>query len=154
MTTPESRLRELDLQLPAPAPPVAAYAPTARIGSTLFVSGQLPLDSGALLHTGHVGDRVTLDEAVACARRCAIMVLAQLRVAAGSLDRVRIARVGVFVASTPTFVEHHKVADGASQLIGEVFGADQPHARFAVGVAALPLDAPVEVDAIAELLER
>lgn len=152
MATPESRLDELGMTLPAPPPPVAAYAPTARLGSTLYVSGQLPLDDGSLLHTGRVGDRVSLDEAVACARQCAIMVLAQLRQAAGSLDHVRIVRLGVFVASATSFIEQHKVADGASSFLSDVFGTDRPHARFAVGVTALPLDAPVEVEAIAEMV--
>jgi enamine deaminase RidA (YjgF/YER057c/UK114 family) len=152
MATPETRLSELGLDLPSPAAPLAAYAPTAQLGTTVYVSGQLPLRDGSLLHVGTVGDAVSEADATDCARQCALGVLAHLRGLTGSLDRVRIVRVGVFVASHPSFTSHHKVANGASELFGDVFGTGTPHARAAVGVAALPLGAPVEVDAVAEIL--
>lgn len=152
MSSPEQRLAELGIVLPVPPAPAAAYVPTVRTGDLLFTSGQLPLADGALLATGTVGDRVDRDTAIACARQCAINVLAQVRAATGSLDAVvRVVKLTVFVASAPGFTEQHLVANGASELLAEVFGEAGRHARSAVGVALLPLDAPVEVEAVLAL---
>jgi len=148
----EQRIRDLGIELPEPPEPVAAYIPWVVAGSLLFVSGQIPSREGGLPRKGVVGKDVTLEQAVEEARWCAINVLAQLRGAAGSLDQIgRIVRLGVFVASAPDFTSQPAVANGASELMMEVFGEEGKHARAAVGVASLPLNAPVEVDAIAEL---
>ena len=149
---PEERLRELGIELPEPPEPVAAYIPWVVSGSLIFVSGQIPSRAGGLPRTGHVGADLTLEEGAEEARFCAINVLAQLRAAAGTLDMVgRIVRLGVFVASAPGFTHQPAVANGASELMKEVFGESGKHARAAVGVSELPLGAPVEVDAIAML---
>lgn len=148
MSSPEQRLAALGIVLPVPPAPAAAYVPVVRAGSLLFTAGQLPLADGALLATGKVGTEVDLDTAIACARQCAINVLAQVRGELGSLDPVeRVVKLTVFVASAPSFTEQHLVANGASELLAEVFGESGRHARSAVGVAVLPLDAPVEVEA-------
>jgi enamine deaminase RidA (YjgF/YER057c/UK114 family) len=148
----EQRIRDLGIELPEPPEPVAAYIPWVVAGSLVFVSGQIPSREGGLPRKGVVGKDVTLEQAVEEARWCAINVLAQLRGAAGSLDQIeRIVRLGVFVASAPDFTSQPAVANGASELMMEVFGEEGKHARAAVGVASLPLNAPVEVDAIAEL---
>jgi enamine deaminase RidA (YjgF/YER057c/UK114 family) len=148
----EQRLRELGIVLPEPPEPVAAYIPWVVAGELIFVSGQIPSRDGGLPRTGHVGAELTLEEGAEEARFCAINVLAQLRAAAGSLDMVgRIVRLGVFVASAPGFTHQPAVANGASELMKEVFGEDGKHARAAVGVSELPLGAPVEVDAVATL---
>ena len=149
---PEERLRELGIELPEPPEPVAAYIPWVVSGSLVFVSGQIPSRGGGLPRTGHVGVDLTLEEGAEEARFCAINVLAQLRAAAGTLDMVgRIVRLGVFVASAPGFTHQPAVANGASELMKEVFGESGKHTRAAVGVSELPLGAPVEVDAIAML---
>jgi enamine deaminase RidA (YjgF/YER057c/UK114 family) len=148
----EARLRELGIELPEPPEPVAAYIPWVVSGSLIFVSGQIPSRGGGLPRTGHVGAELTIEEGAEEARFCANNVLAQLRAAAGTLDLVgRIVRLGVFVASAPGFTHQPAVANGASELMKEVFGEEGKHARTAVGVADLPLGAPVEVDAIASL---
>jgi len=148
----EQRLRELGIVLPEPPEPVAAYIPWVVAGELIFVSGQIPSRDGGLPRTGHVGAELTLEEGAEEARFCAINVLAQLRAAAGSLDMIgRIVRLGVFVASAPGFTHQPAVANGASELMKEVFGEDGKHARAAVGVSELPLGAPVEVDAVATL---
>ncbi len=148
----EERLRELGIVLPEPPEPVAAYIPWVVAGELIFVSGQIPSRDGGLPRTGHVGAELTLEEGMEEARFCAINVLAQLRAAAGSLDMIgRIVRLGVFVASAPGFTHQPAVANGASELMKEVFGEDGKHARAAVGVSELPLGAPVEVDAVATL---
>jgi enamine deaminase RidA (YjgF/YER057c/UK114 family) len=144
----DDRLAELGLTLPEPAAPVAAYVPAVIAGGLLHVSGQLPFRDGAVI-TGRCGE--DMDEAAgqAAAERCGVMLLAQIRAALGSLDRVeRIVKLGVFVNSTPAFTAQPKVANGASELMQQVFGDSGKHARSAVGVAALPLGALVEVDAI------
>ncbi|HEX9774356.1 MAG TPA: RidA family protein [Actinomycetota bacterium] len=146
----EAALRALGITLPEPAAPVASYVPYTRDGSLVFVSGQLPIRDGALPRTGLVGANVSQEEAIEEARACAVNVLAQLRAAAGSLDDVaRILKLTVFVASAPGFRAQPVVANGASELMVEVFGEAGKHARAAVGVAELPLGAPVEVDAVA-----
>lgn len=149
---PEARLAERGITLPEPPPPVASYLPVVMVGSLAYVSGQIPVRDGGLPRTGLVGADLTLEEAIEEARFCGINVLAHLRAAAGSLDHVaRIVRLGVFVASAPGFRAQPLVANGASELMVEVFGEAGRHARATVGVAELPLGAPVEVEAIAEL---
>lgn len=146
----EERLEALGLTLPEPPAAVASYVPYARAGDLVFVSGQIPLREGGLPRVGLVGSDVTQDEAVEEARWCAVNVLAQLRAAVGSLDTVeRIVKLTVFVASASGFRMQPVVANGASDLMIEVFGEAGRHARAAVGVAELPLGAPVEVEAIA-----
>jgi enamine deaminase RidA (YjgF/YER057c/UK114 family) len=146
----EARLRDLGIVLPEPPEPVASYIPWTTAGTLIFVSGQLPTREGGLPRTGRVGEQLTVDEGQEEARFCAINILAQLRAAAGSLDLIgRIVRLGVFVASAPGFRHQPAVANGASDLMTDVFGDAGKHARAAVGVAELPLGAPVEVDAVA-----
>ena len=150
----EARLGELAIALPEATAPVASYVPVVVTGALAFVSGQVPLSEGKLLVSGKVGADVGLQEATEAARRCALQILAVLRAELGSLDRVaRIVKVSVFVASSPGFTEQPKVANGASDLLVQVFGDAGRHARAAVGVAELPLGAPVEVELIAELAE-
>jgi enamine deaminase RidA (YjgF/YER057c/UK114 family) len=150
--TPEQRLEALGITLPAAPMPAAAYVPTVRSGTLLFTAGQLPIGADGLIATGKVGAGVDLDTAVACARQCALNVLAQLRTALGTLDHVlRIVKLTVFVASDPSFTAQHLVANGASHLLADVLGDAGRHARSAVGVPVLPLDSPVEVEAIAEV---
>jgi len=145
------RLRDLGEQLPAVPPPAAAYTPFTRVGDLVYTSGQLPVVEGALPMTGKVGAEVTLELAQPLARRCALNVLAIGAEAAGDLDRIRVVKLTVFVASDPSFTEQHLVANGASEFLGEVLGDAGVHARSAVGVAVLPLDAPVEVEAILQI---
>ena len=143
-------MRELGIELPEPPEPVAAYIPWVVSGSLIFVSGQLPSREGGLPRTGHVGAELSVEEGAEEARFCAINILAQLRAAAGTLDLIgRIVRLGVFVASAPGFTHQPAVANGASELMKDVFGEVGKHARTAVGVSELPLSAPVEIDAIA-----
>ena len=152
MSTPEERLAELGLSVPEVAKPVAAYVPTVRTGSYIFTSGQLPLREGQLITTGKVGDEVTPEEAVECARQCALNAIAAVRAEVGELTRVKkIVKMVAFVASTPDFTGQPGVANGASELFGEVFGEAGQHARSAVGVPVLPLDAPVELELIVEV---
>lgn len=150
--TPDARLAALGIELPSPPPPAAAYVPWTRTGDLVYVAGQVPLSGGSLLTTGKLGGGVPTDAGQRCARVCAINVLAQLKAAVSDLSRIRrIVKLTVFVSSTPEYAEQHLVANGASELIGEVFGDAGRHARSAVGAAALPMDAPVEVEAIAEV---
>lgn len=152
MSTPEERLAELGLAVPEVAKPVAAYIPAVRSGHHVFTSGQLPMRDGSLITTGKVGGEVTPEEAVECARQCALNALAAVRAEIGDLGAVkRIVKVVAFVASTPDFTGQPGVANGASELFGEVFGDQGKHARSAVGVAVLPLDAPVEVEIVVEV---
>ena len=151
----EQRLRELSIELPDAPVPVASYVPVVISGSYAFVSGQIALSDGTPMWSGRVGAEVGLDDATNAARRCALQILAALRSALGDLDRVgRIVKVTVFVASAPGFTDQPKVANGASDLLVEVFGEAGRHARAAVGVADLPLGAPVEVELIVELADR
>ena len=152
MPTPEERLQELGVSLPAPAAPVAAYVPCVRTGNLVYVSGQVPLVDGKPSHLGHLGDDVDLEAGRAAARTCAVNVLAALKAELGELSRVRrVVKVTGFVASTGGFTDHPKVINAASELFGEAFGDAGRHARAAIGVAALPLGAPVEVEAIVEV---
>jgi enamine deaminase RidA (YjgF/YER057c/UK114 family) len=150
--TPEERLAELGLAVPEVAKPVAAYIPAVTSGSHVFTSGQLPMRDGTLMATGKVGGEVTAEEAQACARQCALNALAAVRAEVGELSRIkRIVKVVAFVASTPDFTGQPGVANGASELLGEVFGDAGRHARSAVGVPVLPLDSPVEVELVVEI---
>ncbi len=152
MSTPEERLQELGLTVPEVAKPVAAYIPAIRSGNHVFTSGQLPMREGQLIQTGKVGGEVTQEEAVECARQCALNALAAIRAEIGELSKVKqIVKVVAFVASTPDFTGQPLVANGVSELLGEVFGDAGRHARSAVGVSALPLDAPVEVELLVEV---
>ncbi len=152
MSTPEERLADLGLSVPDVAKPVAAYVPALRSGNHVFTSGQLPMRGGQLMLTGKVGGEVTQDEAVECARQCALNALAAVRAEVGELSAVkRIVKVVAFVASAPDFTGQPLVANGVSELLGEVFGEAGRHARSAVGVNVLPLDSPVEVELVVEV---
>ncbi|MEU7695514.1 RidA family protein [Microbispora hainanensis] len=152
MATPEERLAELGLTLPEVVPPLAAYVPAVRTGDHVYTSGQLPLVKGELGVTGKVGAEVSAEEAKEQARICAVNALAAIKALVGDLSKVvRIVKVVGFVASAPGFTGQPQVVNGASELLGEVFGEAGKHARSAVGVAVLPLDAPVEVEVIAEV---
>jgi enamine deaminase RidA (YjgF/YER057c/UK114 family) len=145
----EGRLAELGVTLPQPAAPVAAYVPTVERGGLLHISGQISVADGGDLIKGRLGENMDLDSGIAAARRCGVMLLAQMKAALGSLDRVeKIVKLGVFVNSAPSFTDQPKVANGASELMQDLFGEAGRHARSAVGVAALPLGVAVEVDAI------
>ena len=149
---PEQRLAALGLDVPDVVPPVAAYVPAATSGSLVFTAGQLPLRAGELIAEGVVGRAVTPDEATMCAQQCALNAIGAVKAEIGDLDHVRrVVKVVVFVASTPDFTGQPQVANGASELLGEVFGDAGKHARSAVGVAALPLGAPVEVELVVEV---
>jgi enamine deaminase RidA (YjgF/YER057c/UK114 family) len=146
--TIEARLTELGLTLPEPAAPVASYVPAVEAGGMLYISGQLPFLDGVLM-TGKLGDAHSLENGQAAAKACGLMLIAQMKKALGSLDRVeRIVKLGVFCASTPDFTDQPKVANGASDLMEAVFGDAGKHARSAVSVPVLPLDAMVEIDAV------
>jgi len=147
----EERLAELGLALPGVVPPVAAYVPAVTTGDLLYTSGQLPMVSGALPASGLVGSDVAAETARELAATCALNGLAAAKSVLGSLDRItRVVKVVGFVASAPGFTGQPGVVDGASNLLGDVFGDAGRHARSAVGVAALPLNAPVEVELILE----
>jgi enamine deaminase RidA (YjgF/YER057c/UK114 family) len=145
----DQRLAELGITLPQAAAPVAAYVPTVEINGLLHVSGQISFAEDGQLITGRLGESLDLARGQEAARRCGIMLLAQLKAALGSLDRVeRIVKLGVFVNSHANFTDQPKVANGASELMVEVFGEAGKHARSAVGVPTLPLGVAVEVDAV------
>ena len=148
----DQRLAELGITLPEAAAPVAAYVPSVQSGGLLHISGQISFAEDGSLIKGRLGEDVDLEQGAAAARRCGIMLLAQIKAALGSLDRVsRIVKLGVFVNSAPGFTDQPKVANGASELMQDVFGERGRHARSAVGVAVLPLGVAVEVDAIVEV---
>jgi enamine deaminase RidA (YjgF/YER057c/UK114 family) len=152
LTSPADRLAALGLTLPPVAAPVAAYVPAVRTGGFVYTSGQLPTVDGKLPVVGKVGAEVSAADAAGMARTCALNALAAAASAAGGLDAIgRIVKVTGFVASAPGFSGQPQVVNGASELLIEVFGEDGRHARSAVGVAELPLNAPVEVELIAEL---
>jgi enamine deaminase RidA (YjgF/YER057c/UK114 family) len=152
MTGPSTRLAELGLRLPEVPQPLAAYVPAVRTGNLVYSSGQVPVVDGSLVATGKVGAEVSPEDAAACARIAALNGLAAVAAEAGGLEAVaRVVKVVVFVSSAPGFTAHPQVANGASGLLGEVFGDAGRHARSAVGVASLPLDAPVEVELVVEL---
>jgi enamine deaminase RidA (YjgF/YER057c/UK114 family) len=147
--SPSARLAALGLTLPEPAAPVAAYVPAVEQGNMLYISGQLPFREDGSLITGRLGQDYDVAHGKEAAERCAVMLLAQMLKALGSLDRVeKIVKLGAFIASDPHFTEQPQVANGASELMEKVFGEAGRHARAAVGVPVLPLGAAVEVDAI------
>lgn len=147
----DAKLRELDIVIPEVAIPVASYVPARATGNVLYTAGQLPFVDGALLATGKVGAEVGLSEAVELARVCTLNALAAAQSVLGSLDRItQIVKVNGFVASSPDFIQQPTVLNGASELLGEIFGDIGKHARSTIGVAVLPLDAPVELELIVE----
>jgi enamine deaminase RidA (YjgF/YER057c/UK114 family) len=149
VTLPSRRLADLGLSLPAVVPPLAAYVPAVRFEDLVYTAGQLPLVNGSLRAVGKVGAEVSVEEAVDCAQVAALNGLAAVADLAGELDAIsRIVKVTVYVASAPGFTDQPLIANGASQLLGDVFGQAGRHARSAVGVAVLPLDAPVEVELV------
>jgi enamine deaminase RidA (YjgF/YER057c/UK114 family) len=152
MSAVEDRLAELGLSVPDVAKPVASYVPAVRSGSYVYTSGQLPMRSGELITSGKVGDSVSPEDAAACARQCALNAIAAVKAEIGDLDAVkRVVKVVCFVASDPGFTGQPQVANGASDLLGKAFGDAGVHARSAVGVPVLPLDAPVEVEILVEV---
>ena len=151
--TAAARLSALGLTLPTPPAPLAAYVPAVQTGDLLFVSGLLPLRDGVMMHPGALGGGVSVEEGAAAARQAMLNGLAVIERAAGSLERVRrIVRLNGFVASTPGFTTQPAVVNGASELLAAVFGEAGRHSRVAVGVAALPLNAPIELDLVVQLL--
>jgi enamine deaminase RidA (YjgF/YER057c/UK114 family) len=148
---PSAQLAQLGLTLPAVVPPVAAYVPAVQTGSFVYTSGQLPMREGELPQVGKVGAQVTAEQGKELARTCALNALAAVDALVGIDNVVRVVKVVGFVASMPEFTGQPGVINGASELLGEVFGEQGQHARSAVGVAALPLDAPVEVELIVEV---
>jgi enamine deaminase RidA (YjgF/YER057c/UK114 family) len=145
----DERLAELGITLPEPAAPVAAYVPAVEAGGLLHISGQISVAEDGNLILGRLGEDMNLDRGVEAARRCGIMLIAQMKAALGSLDRVeRVVKLGAFVNSAPSFTDQPKVANGASVLMQEVFGDAGRHARSAVAAPVLPLGVAVEIDAI------
>lgn len=152
--TPEHRLADLGIELPAIPPPAGLYAAAVRSGSHLYVSGQVPraADGSGVAATGKLGQDITVEAGAALARVCALQALAIVRAELGSLDRVaRVVRVAGYVASAPGFTQHPAVVNGASQLLLDVFGEAGRHARIAIGVAELPAGVPVEVEFLFEV---
>ena len=148
----EQRLNDLGYRLPQAPAPAAIYQPYMKSRQDLWVAGQIAISEGALIHEGRVGVDVNLEQARACALQCGLNLLAQVKAASGSLEQIeRVVKLNVFVASSPGFTQQHLVANAASELLGEVLGNDGVHARSAVGVAVLPLNSPVEIDAVFEL---
>lgn len=150
---PESQLDAMGIALPEAPKPVASYVPTRRTGNHVFISGQIPVADGDLLAKGIVPTKTSLEAATACARQCTLNALACLKAEISDLGKVtKVVKVGVFVASEPGFGDHPKVANGCSDLLVEIFGQEiGQHARAAVGVSALPLDVPVEIEFIFEV---
>jgi enamine deaminase RidA (YjgF/YER057c/UK114 family) len=152
MATPEERLAELGLSVPDVVPPVAAYVPAVQTGNLVYTAGQLPMRNGSLIVTGKLGGEVTPEVGAECAQQCALNAIAAVKSVVGDLSRVsRVVKAVAFIASTPDFTGQPGIANGASELIGTVFGDAGKHARSAVGVPVLPLDAPVEVELIVEV---
>ena len=150
-----ARLAELGLELPPVAAPLAAYVPALRVGDLVYSSGQLPSVAGQLVATGKVGAEVSVETGVECARTAVLNALAAVSEQAGGVDEIeRVVRVVIYVASTADFTGQPQVGNGASELVGEVFGEAGRHVRSAVGVAVLPLDAPVEVELVVQVRSR
>ena len=148
----EKRLAELGITLPDSSPPKAMYIPVKQTGNLLFVAGQIPVKDGVMLHPGHVGEEVTLEQAQEAAAQCIVNMLSALRVYLGDLDKVKnVIKMQAFVSSKTGFKQQHIVVNAASQLLYDVFGEAGRHARTAVGVNQLPMDAPVEIEAIIEI---
>jgi enamine deaminase RidA (YjgF/YER057c/UK114 family) len=147
-----ARLAELGIELPPPPMPVASYVPVVITGSRAYVAGQVPMIDGSVIHPGHLGQDVSIEDASIAARQGALQSLAALRSALGSFDGLRrIVSVTVYIAAAPDFIEHPRVANGASDLLAEVLGDAGKHARAAVGVSSLPLGASIEVQVTAEV---
>ena len=154
MSAVESRLAELGLTVPDVVPPVAAYVPAVRTGNYVYTSGQLPMVGGVMPATGKVGGEVTPEQGKELAQACALNAIAAVKSLIGDLDKVvRVVKVVGFVASVPEFTGQPGVVNGASELLGKAFGEAGVHARSAVGVVALPLDAPVEVEIVVEVAD-
>jgi enamine deaminase RidA (YjgF/YER057c/UK114 family) len=151
----EQRLKELSIELDEASVPAGSYVPYVVTNNLVFISGQLPFINGELTIKGRVGENVTIDDAIKMSEACAKALLSQLKAACnGNLDRVKkVVKLGGFVASSPDFTDQPKVINGASDLIVNIFGDKGKHARFAVGVAALPLNVPVEIDGVFEIEE-
>jgi enamine deaminase RidA (YjgF/YER057c/UK114 family) len=147
----DDRLAALGLTVPTVPAPVAAYVPAVRSGSYIQTSGQVPFVSGELLATGKVGDTITAEVGYDCARQCALNAIAAVKSLVDLDEVVRVVKATVFVASAPDFTGQPGIANGASELLGAAFGDAGQHARSAVGVAVLPLDAPVEVELVVEI---
>ncbi|HEY5981025.1 MAG TPA: RidA family protein [Microlunatus sp.] len=155
MASASDRLVELGLELPAVAAPLAAYVPALRVGDLIYTSGQLPTAFGQLLAVGKVGAEVSAETGSRCAQKAVLNALAAASEEAGGIDEIeRIVRVVVFVASAPDFTGQPMVANGASELLGSIFGGGGRHVRSAVGAAVLPLDAPVEVELVVQVRRR
>jgi enamine deaminase RidA (YjgF/YER057c/UK114 family) len=155
MASASGRLAELGLELPPVAAPVAAYVPALRVGDLVYSSGQLPSVAGQLVAIGKVGAEVSAETGAACARTAVLNALAAVSEQAGGVDEIaRIVRVVIFVASTPDFTGQPQVGNGASEVLGDIFGDAGRHVRSAVGVAVLPLDAPVEVELVVQVRSR
>ncbi|MGI8648589.1 MAG: RidA family protein [Mycobacteriales bacterium] len=151
MSLPSVRLAELNITLPPVVPPVATYAPAVRTGNYVYVSGQIPIADGIVLATGKLGAQISVAQGAALTKQCALNALAAIDSLVG-IDHVRkVVKVVGFVASAPGFTEQSMVINGASELLGEVFGEAGRHARSAVGVAELPLGVPVEIEMIVEV---
>jgi len=155
MASASDRLAELGLELPPVAAPVAAYVPALRVGDLVYSSGQLPSVAGHLVAAGKVGAEVSAETGASCARTAVLNALAAVSEQAGGVDEIeRIVRVVIFVASAPDFTGQPAVGNGASEVLGDIFGAAGRHVRSAVGVAVLPLDAPVEVELVVQVRSR
>ena len=152
-TSPETRLTQLNLTLPEAPKPVASYIPTRRTGQQVYISGQIPISGGNLMAQGSVPSQTSPESATECAKQCTLNALACLKAAIGDLSQVkRVVKVGVFVASDPGFGDQPKIANGCSDLLVEIFGKETgQHARAAVGVSALPLNVPVEIEFVFEV---
>jgi enamine deaminase RidA (YjgF/YER057c/UK114 family) len=147
-----ARIQELGITLPEVAKPAGAYVPAVQSGNLVFTAGQIPLVEGKLIATGKVGKEISVEEAKSIARVCALNAVAAIKGVVGDLDRVKkVVKVVGFVASTPEFTQQPAVINGASELLEQIFGDSGIHARSAVGVAVLPLDAPVEVELVVEI---
>jgi enamine deaminase RidA (YjgF/YER057c/UK114 family) len=151
MPSPQELLADLGLELPAVVKPVAAYVPAVRSGNHVYTSGQVPMRDGKLIATGKLGGEISPEVGVECARQCALNALAAVASQVDLSSVKRVVKVLAFVASTPDFTGQPQIANGASELLGHVFGEAGKHARSAVGVPVLPLDAPVEVEIIVEV---
>jgi enamine deaminase RidA (YjgF/YER057c/UK114 family) len=152
MSSIEQKIKDLGLTLPETSKPLAAYVPAVQTGNLVFTSGQLPMVDGKLTHTGKVGAEVSAEDAKALAEICALNALAAIKMVIGDLEKIkRVVKVVGFVSSAPDFVGQPGVINGASEFLGKVLGDKGIHARSAVGVAVLPLDAPVEVELIVEI---
>jgi enamine deaminase RidA (YjgF/YER057c/UK114 family) len=150
----EEKIKALGFTLPIAPPPAAVYLPFKQSGQQLWIAGQIAVQNGTLLHSGIVGQDVTLAQAQHCAQICALNLLAQAKLALGDLNRIKqVVKVHVFVASDPQFTQQHLVANYASELLAAIFAKAGTHARSAVGVASLPLNSPVEIDAVFEVSE-